>query len=377
MGTVGVVAFIAVLTVTIVFHEFGHYWTAKRFGMKVEAFFFGFGPKLFSKKKGETEYGVRLLPFGGYVKITGMNPFVEVDPADEHRTFGAKPAWQRAIVLAAGSTTHFILSIVMVAFLYGALGIPQITTTIEELTKGEDEQPMPAATAGIEPGDEIVAIDSEPVEGWGDVVTTVRRSPGEELTVTVLRDSERLSFTLVPEPVEVELQSGETTVIGQMGVKAQVVSVRQAPHEAVITGVTRTGQLIGLSVVGIKELFSPGGLGQLFQQLGESGRREVGGNELIGIVGAGQIAGQVAAAGLDALIEFLAAVVVFIGVINLVPLPVLDGGYLAILGYEKITRRSVDLRKLVPIGVAVLALLLFLSLALLYLDIARPLDLPR
>jgi RIP metalloprotease RseP len=129
-GTLGVVAFVVALMTMILFHEAGHFVTAKRFGMKVEEFYFGlFGPKLVSVRRGETTYGVKAVLLGGYVKIAGMNPFNPVPEQERPRTFGAKPAWQRAIVLLAGSSMHVVLATVLLTFMFGAVGIPSATST--------------------------------------------------------------------------------------------------------------------------------------------------------------------------------------------------------------------------------------------------------
>src|SRR5207245_1306868 len=147
----GVLLFIVSILLSVGLHEFGHFIAAKRFGIKVEQFFIGFGPKLWSVQKGENEYSVKALPFGGYVRIAGMNPFEEIPPEDADRVFKAKKPWQRAIVLSAGSFTHFVIGLVIIAFVMGIVGSPtdHPTTTIASIQGAFDGHPSPAQEAGL------------------------------------------------------------------------------------------------------------------------------------------------------------------------------------------------------------------------------------
>src|SRR5207302_7694726 len=162
-GAVGILLFIATLIVMVMIHEAGHMTAARAFGMKVEEYFFGFGPRIFAFRRGETEYGMKAIPAGGYVKIAGMNPYLTVPESDLPRTFGAKPAWQRAIVLSAGSATHFLVAALLLTFSFAVLGVPgHATTTLQSVsaTAGKlNGQAGPAEKAGLKPGDRIVAID--------------------------------------------------------------------------------------------------------------------------------------------------------------------------------------------------------------------------
>src|SRR5207253_1066195 len=167
----GVVIFIIAILLSIGLHEFGHFITAKKFGIKVDQFFIGFGPSLWSVKKGETEYGVKALPFGGFVRIAGMNPFEEIAPEDSARVFKAKKPWQRAIVLGAGSFTHFILGLVILAAILAAYGEPVPTTRIGGVQPTLDGKPGPAAAAGFKPGDVLVSAEGHPIRKWTDTKT--------------------------------------------------------------------------------------------------------------------------------------------------------------------------------------------------------------
>src|SRR2546426_4995759 len=150
----GVIVFIVAILVVVLVHESGHFFTAKWFGIKVQEFFVGFGPRLWSTRRGETEYGVKALPLGGYVRIAGMNPYEEVSPEEYPRTFGAKPAWQRALVIVAGPATHFVVAFLCFALWLGLVGRPVAKDPIvAEVAQTLDGAVTPAAHAGLRPGD--------------------------------------------------------------------------------------------------------------------------------------------------------------------------------------------------------------------------------
>lgn len=379
-NAIGVIAFIVGLIVMIVFHEFGHFWTARRFGIKVEEFFLGFGPKLFSRRRGETEFGVKAILLGGYVRIAGMNPFQKI-PDDEYpRTFPAKPAWQRAIVLAAGSATHMVLATLMFSSVYMIVGSPNpAKPQIDSVDITVNGAVGPAKAAGLREGDRVLAIDGTALRSWKAGIVLIRASAGGELKFTVQREGKRLVIPVTPVETDAEdLRNPKKTVrAGQIGIQPGHVMDRKAPHVALARGAGDTGASLKISVVGIKQIFSPRGLGGVFAALRSSGDRVVGDEQPIGIVGIGRLAGQgVTALGIGGLIDFLALFVVFVGVANLLPLPPLDGGHLAVLAIEKATRRKIDMRKVVPVATAVLGFLIVLNLAILYLDIFRPLANP-
>lgn len=375
-NSLGIWAFVITIGLMIVIHELGHYIAAKRFGMKVESFYFGFGPRLVSWRRGETEFGIRILPLGGYVKIAGMNPFVPVKDEDLQRVFGAKPSWQRAVVLAAGSASHFVFAFVLLMVLFAAVGVPQTTTTIGEVIAEVNGTESPARSAGFRSGDRIVSVEGRPVETFADLQRVVGGNPGRNLNVEVVRDGAVVSMSVTPAAVEVQV-GGRTETRGQLGILSRVTAQREPPWEAVVSSGRVVGEMTKLSVVGVGTFFSPSTFRRIFGALGETGQREVAGDEPIGAVGGARLAGQSAAAGgYDRLFFLLAGIIIFIGVINLAPLPVLDGGWLVMLAYEKITRRKVDLRKIVPAMVLVFAFLIMLQLLLLYLDITRPIENP-
>ncbi len=368
--------------VMVTFHEFGHFITARRFGIKVEEFFVGFGPRLFSRRRGDTEFGLKAILLGGYVKIAGMNPFQEISPEEYPRTFPAKPAWQRAIVLVAGSFTHFILAIAVFTFLFGVIGIQDVDrplTTIDEVSSELEDEPGPAAAAGLRAGDRVVAIDGEPVRSWEDVRRKIRPSAGREVRFLVERAGERLELRITPIEVEVPADpenpdSDNTERVGQIGVAPEFEVDRDGFITALTKGVRTTGEATVGSVVGAWQIFSPEGIADVFRALQGEGEREITADEPIGLVGGARIAGQASAAGeIETLITFLGGFIVFVGVINLAPLPPLDGGHLLVLGLEKLFRTKIDVRKVIPVAAVVLGFFVLIAVALLYLDVARPL----
>ncbi|MEX2587700.1 MAG: site-2 protease family protein [Actinomycetota bacterium] len=376
----GLTAFIVTMLVMVVFHEWGHYITAKKFGIKVEEFFVGFGPRIFSRRRGETEFGLKAILLGGYVKIAGMNPFQEITDEERPRTFGAKPAWQRAIVLSAGSFTHFILATVLFAGMFGVIGVPdRLTTTVDMVVPEIEGRPGPASEAGIEPGDTIVQIDGTGIETWDDVREAIRPTAGQTIEVVVERDGEEITRQMTPVPAEVPVDAenlDETETVGQIGIGPEVHIERSGPIASIVDGTKMTGEMIVLSITGVGKIVHPG-ISEVLKAFGGTGERELTEDQPIGLVGGARIAGQATAAGnLSVLVSFLGSFIVFVGVINLAPLPPLDGGHLLVLGLEKLLRREIDARKVIPAAAAVLVFFVLLGGALVYLDIARPMQNP-
>lgn len=375
----GIGAFLVTLLVMVLFHEFGHFISARKFGIKVEEFFIGFGPRLVSWWRGETEYGVKAILLGGYVRIAGMNPAQAIPPSEVPRTFGAKPAWQRAVVLLAGSLTHFILATVVFSLLYGLIGVHDFSrplTRVEEVTAKVGDATGPARAAGIKPGDVIISISGKRIQSWDDLRDQVRPNAGKELIFEVERDGRRLQLPVTPVAAEVPVgpNSDKTEMVGQVGVAPSFPLIKDSPPEAVWHGIRTTGESIVASVIGAGRIFSPEGLNAVFQELGGEGERDLTEDQPVGLIGGARLAGQATSAGdIESLIMFLGIFIVFVGVLNLAPLPPLDGGHLLVLAIEKISRRVVDPRKLIPVAGLVLSFLLILTVALFYLDLARPL----
>lgn len=380
----GIAAFIVLLLFAIFFHEFGHFITARWAGIKVSKFFVGFGPTLWSFRRGhpetvpgpdgvpltrpETEYGVKAFPIGGFVKVVGMSPFEEVPESDQPRAFGSAPTWKRAVVLGAGSVTHMVSAFLFLFLIFAAVGLPdpeQRTRTIEAVQLEIAGERSPAARAGLEPGDQILAVDGRELESGNELVRVLRRSAGEELTLTV-QSPDGDTRTARIEPARDELDGRE---IGVLGVFLRGETVRLNPIRAAGSSFRAMGELFSGFVQQAPRAFSPETLG-----LGGGGPSE---ERPFSIIGAGRLAADLAAEGQVAVFLFLFVQInIFVGVFNMLPLPPLDGGHLLVLGLEKVRRKPIDQRALVPVMAVVLSLLALLALLLVYYDIVSPVRLP-
>ncbi len=373
MRGIGILIFIASVLLAIGIHELGHFATAKWFKIKVDKFFIGFGPKLWSTKRGETEYGVSAFPIGGYVKIAGMNPLEEVPPEDQPRTFKSKPAWQRAIVLAAGSVTHFIVAIIILTCIFTLVGETDIDTptlVIGAVGSEELEEKTPAEVAGLRPGDRVIEIAGQRVTSWSQVQQAIRTRPNQPIEIAVERDGGPVSLRAT---LGTRDRDGET--IGFLGVSPEFAQIDRSPGEAVVEATKDVGVGIKESFLAFGKIFTPSTLSRLFQVA--TGQEERRPEDPASIVGIGRSAGDLAGEGDFAQLFFvIAGFNVFIGMANLLPLPPLDGGHLAVLGFEKLTGRDVDMRRLIPITAMVLTAFGLLFVLVLSADLFNPLKLP-
>ena len=376
-------------------HESGHFFAAKYFNFKATQFFVGFGPTLFSRKRGETEYGVKALPLGGFVKIVGMNPYEEIPPEEQHRSYPNKPRWQRAIVLVAGSATHWPVAFVTLLIAGMAFGYPtgEPSTQISAVAPSAFGQETPAAEAGFQLDDTIVAIEGEEVTAWNDVRGFIRENPGESATFTVERDGQQENIEAEVGTAIVSAQTNELLALAPAGEdvgepgegekKVGYLGVGPQPEietfgfvEAATHSGERVWDMTKRSVMGVPQVFAQVFNGDIFNALGGEGERSAE-DSPIGIVGASRIVGESANRGeYTAIFEMIAAFTIVVGLMNLLPLPPLDGGHLAVVAWEAITKRKVDIRKLIPVSVAVIGFFIILFVAVLYLDLARPVNLP-
>jgi membrane-associated protease RseP (regulator of RpoE activity) len=385
----GILIFVVALLFSIMLHEAGHFVTAKKFGMKVTQFFVGFGQTLWSRRKGETEYGVKAIPAGGFVKIVGMTELEDVDPDDEPRSFRRQPGWQRIIVLAAGSFMHFVLAFVLLFALAVGIGLasPGTSTTIgaidtcvpHSLTAAckPSDPDSPAKQVGIRPGDKIIAVAGVPVRNWAQMGRVLRSQPaGKPVTVTVQRGGRQL--TLTPSLAVIHGRQGS-----YLGVSPVVVFQRAGPLGAVTYAGGKFGQILAGSAGVVASL--PKAVPDLFAK----DRANTPGGQVTSVVGAADVTGQVVAApiGWQARIALVMLIVaslnIFVGAFNLLPLLPLDGGHLAIVIYERCRAwlarlrgkpdpGPVDFRRFVPVSVGVFALLVGFGLLLIMADLVNP-----
>jgi membrane-associated protease RseP (regulator of RpoE activity) len=389
MEELGWLLFFVALIVSVVIHEGGHFLTAKKFGMKVTQFFAGFGPTLWSFRRGETEYGVKGIPAGGFVKIVGMTALEEVDPADEPRAFYRQKTWKRTVVLAAGSFMHFVIALVLLWAGLLLVGSTKETLTLDTVTCVKvyttdtcgATTPAPAQQAGIKAGDQLVSYDGTRLTSWDQFTTLVGNAGFKPATVVVRRDGQLKTFTLTPAAVTV---SGTAQPLPKIGVAGQILTKHYNVATAVPASFSTFGQAVDETFSGLGKL--PGEVSRAF----DKGR--TADNSPASIIGAGKIAGDAVAAGSfsDRLAGFLgivAALNLFVGIFNLLPLLPLDGGHIAIAWYESVRSRlarlrrrpdpgQVDILKLTPALYAVLVLIVGLSVTLIAADIVNPIANP-
>jgi membrane-associated protease RseP (regulator of RpoE activity) len=389
----GVLIFVVALLVSVILHEAGHFLAAKKFGMKATQFFVGFGPTLWSTTVGETEYGVKAAPLGAFVRITGMTTMDYVAPEDEPRAMRNKPRWQRAIVMVAGSFMHFALAFVLLILLALAVGqvnnnsatIGAVSSCVAANVKALDHGSCkdsrgtsPARLAGLKAGDTIVAVAGKQVHTWTQAGNAIRAQPaGKKTSLTVQRAGRQLTLDLTPAVVPGRKGS-------YFGIVQGVVFQRFGP----VGAVSFAGSTFGQTLVGSAEAVGklPPEVRHLFA------RNKNSADGVTSIVGVAQVAGQATEYGggwqysVFDLLEIIISVNIFIGAFNLLPLLPLDGGHLAMLGYEQVRAwlarlrgRSdpgvANLQPLIPVSAMVFVLLIGFGVLLMAANLFNPIHL--
>ncbi len=346
-----IISTIVVLAVLIFVHEFGHFSMAKLFRVYVLEFSLGFGPKLFSFKKNETEYKISAIPFGGYVKLLGEEDD-DVPVELEEFSFPKKTTFQKIMIVLGGPLFNFIFAAIFfsIVFLKGvAILQPYI---------GEVQKNMPAYSAGLQKGDKIIAINNKSIKTWDDIPKVIKNFQGDILTIQVLRNNKILTFKLKPIIKEYKNIFGETKkryFIGIVADTSKVKIVHLNPFQALVKGFSETYRWTKLTVLSIIKLIE----------------RIVPFSSLGGPILIGQIAGESAKQGVFNFLYFLAVISVNLGVLNLVPFPVLDGGRIVILLIEKIRGKEFDINKLELIHKIGFSILIMLMVFVFYNDILR------
>ncbi len=373
---VAIIAMILSLPVIIMLHEFGHFIMAKRAGMKVTEFFVGFGPRLWSFRRGETEYGVKAFVVGGYCRVVGMTNLEDVDPADEPRTYRAKPWHSKVLMAVAGPAVHFVIALVlifMVLFFAGNYRDATVTTTLSDTSAN-------AAAAGLQKGDQVVTINGTPVTDWDQVHTLIAgpddnpAKPGTPVHVVVRRGGATLERTV---PLGEVTQKDGTKTVG-IGISPSL----DLPHPGLLESIMETPRqgvaITADSLKALGDLFSPSGVSNYFHILaGDNGKDVNQANRPLSPVGFAKTAADAVRSGWVDAFGLLIVINLFVGLLNLVPLLPFDGGHIAVATYEKIASRisgrrvQVDVNKLLPIAVLVMAVLGFFLVTSLYLDTFR------
>ena len=392
LQALGVLAFVVALLLSVMLHEFGHFIFAKKFGMKVTEFFLGFGYKIWSFTKGETEFGIKAIPAGGYCRIIGMSIHEEMSEEEAPRAFVKASTPRRLIVLAAGSISHFILGFVLLFVIFFGIGVstslpiidqvlPCINTSATSNVCPAGSTPSPAKSAGLMPGDHIISVNGAKVTEWSKDVQVIRNSAGKTIHLVIDRAGQRISLDVNPAQVTIEGKS-----FGMLGIISKIGLQR----EGIITSIHDTWSLgSNFFSTSIKSLISlPGKVPALFRQTFLGAKRDA--NGLVGVVGVAQASAATASDHalsfgdkLETFLLIIASLNIFIGIFNLLPLLPLDGGHMAVAvidGYRRWRARRralpepapIDLEKLMPITAVVFIFLVALSLMLLAADIFNP-----
>jgi membrane-associated protease RseP (regulator of RpoE activity) len=379
MELLGIVAFVVALLFSVMVHEFGHYITARKYGMWVSEFFVGFGKRIWSVQRGETEFGVKAIPAGGYCKIEGMSPSDELPEGQEDRAFYKASSAKKLVVLGAGSFLHFVLGFILLFTLFAGIGTNQVLPEIREVVPNSAAQ-----AAGIQAGDEVISINGKKVTEWYKDVEVIRQSQGRELSLVLDRNGEQISVTASARLTDID------------GTKRYVLGIVND------TGLKRSGLLVSFknSATVTKSFLveSVKSLGKLPEKIPALWGATVRGEErdpngLVGVVGVARVSGE--AVGSDKLtsmerlatfVLIVASLNIFVGVFNLLPILPLDGGHMAVAIADSIRAffarlrgrprpAPIDVTVLTPITMVVFVVLATLTLLLLVADVINPVTL--
>ena len=379
MELLGILAFVAALLLSVMVHEFGHYITARRFGMWVSEFFVGFGKKIWSVQRGETEFGVKAIPAGGYCKIEGMSPSDQLPEGEEERAFYKASSVKKLVVLGAGSFLHFVIGFVLLFTLFAGIGTNQVLPVISEVVADSAAQ-----AAGIQPGDEILSINGKKVTDWYKDVEVIRQSQGQELTLVLDRNGEEISITASARLTEIDGSSRFVLgIVNDVGLKRSGLWL-SLKNSAIVTKSFLTESVKSLAKL-------PEKIPALWGATVRGEERDV--NGLVGVVGVARVSGE--AVGSDKLdpmerlatfVLIVASLNIFVGIFNLLPILPLDGGHMAVAIADEIRAffarlrgrprpAPIDVTVLTPVTMVVFVILACLTLLLLVADVINPVTL--
>ena len=379
MELLGIVAFVVALLFSVMVHEFGHYITARKYGMWVSEFFVGFGKRIWSVQRGETEFGVKAIPAGGYCKIEGMSPSDELPEGQEDRAFYKASSAKKLVVLGAGSFLHFVLGFVLLFTLFAGIGTNQVLPEIREVVPNSAAQ-----AAGILAGDEVISINGKKVTEWYKDVEVIRQSQGRELSLVLDRNGEQISVTASARLTDIDgTKRYVLGIVNEMGLKRSglLVSIKNSA--------TVTKSFLVESVKSLAKL--PEKIPALWGATVRGEERDP--NGLVGVVGVARVSGE--AVGSDKLtamerlatfVLIVASLNIFVGVFNLLPILPLDGGHMAVAIADSIRAffarlrgrprpAPIDVTVLTPITMVVFVVLATLTLLLLVADVINPVTL--
>ena len=379
MELLGILAFVVALLFSVMVHEFGHYITARKYGMWVSEFFVGFGKRIWSTQRGETEFGVKAIPAGGYCKIEGMSPNDEMPVGQEDRAFYKASSGKKLIVLGAGSFLHFVLGFVLLFTLFAGIGTNQVLPVINEVVPNSAAQ-----AAGIQAGDEVISINGKKVTEWYKDVEVIRQSQGKELRLILDRNGEQISVTASARLTDIDgTKRYVLGIVNDMGLKRSglLVSIKNSA--------TVTKSFLVESVKSLGKL--PEKIPALWGATVRGEERDP--NGLVGVVGVARVSGEAVGSDKLTVMERLATFVlivaslnIFVGVFNLLPILPLDGGHMAVAIADSIRAffarlrgrprpAPIDVTVLTPITMVVFVVLATLTLLLLVADVINPVTL--
>jgi regulator of sigma E protease len=355
-----IIAFVIILSILVLIHELGHFLTAKKFGIKVEEFGFGFPPRVFGIKKGETMYSINLLPVGGFVKLYGEDAAgggsvkkatgKDLLTKDIGRAFYARPVWQRFLVVVAGVVMNFVLAVVLISYVFSTTGvaIPSSTVRITEVLKNS-----PAASSGLLSGDVVEAVNNERILSTKEFIQTIQKNEGKEVALTIKRGEMLRDIQLTPRS---KYPKGQ----GPVGVGITDIEVKKYPwYQAPFFGTIEAFKFSWMIVAG---------LGQMVSTLVFEGHKPEG---VAGPIGVAQLTGKAVSYGVTATLWFTALLSINLAVLNVLPIPALDGGRLFFIIIEAITRKKVNPKYESYAHAAGLVVLLGLMLVITLFDIIR------
>jgi len=339
---------VLILGFLVFMHELGHFAAAKRAGVYVHELAFGMGPRVLSTRRGETTYSIRALPFGGFVRMASVADPVEEDapPVDPARAFESQRMLARIGVIAAGPVTNFLLAILLIFVVFGLVGIDQPLTNSTLI--GNVVAGGPAATAGIKAGDRVTSVDGKAVGDWQSMVAVIQQALGREVTVTYERDGQPVSVTLIPTP------HPQNSTVGYLGIAAATVRVRLPLGKAFTSSLSETWRMLGLWIAAFSGLF-----------------RGQGVPDVTGPVGIIQMLGEASQFGLANLFFLAAVISANFGLINLFPIPALDGSRLVFFLIEALRGKPVPPEQEGKVHMIGYGLMMALLAVLTYRDLVR------
>ena len=379
MEILGMLAFVVALLLSVMVHEFGHFVTARRYGMWVSEFFVGFGKRIWSVQRGETEFGVKAIPAGGYCRIEGMSPNDAMPEGEEDRAFYKASSGKKLIVLGAGSFLHFVLGYLLLFLLFAGVGTNQVLPIIGEVVSNSAAQ-----SAGIQVGDEVTSINGVEVTTWYKDVEAIRNSQGKELTLGLLRDGQNITITATPRLTDIDgTERYVLGIVNTTGLK------RSGVVESASNSFKVTKSFLSESVKSLAKL--PEKIPALWGATVRGEERDA--NGLVGVVGVARVSGEAVGSDkltpMERLATFLlivASLNIFVGIFNLLPILPLDGGHMAVAIADEIRAflarlrgrprpAPIDVTVLTPITMVVFVVLACLTLLLLVADVINPVTL--